>query len=162
MPEVYKVYSAKIVSITQRNGSPYQMNWRNRFVEKNGKVFFYRSQNLFPGRIFACFFTDTRERLNIPCGDYANLDDQLARLTTNNSIYVFRLFEQYRHVLVENSIRCKHCGDLLTSKSRHDLQTCSCGCCSIDGGHDYTIRSYRNTPEEDYWELSAYRLEKME
>lgn len=56
--------------------------------------------------------------------------------------------------LVRNRIRCKHCGDVIESKSRHDRVTCRCGRCSADGGHDYLIRSYPES-REDFEELSV-------
>lgn len=39
--------------------------------------------------------------------------------------------------LVRNMIRCKRCGSVVESVSRHDYETCECGRCSVDGGHDY-------------------------
>lgn len=34
--------------------------------------------------------------------------------------------------------------------------TCSCGACSVDGGHDYLRRSYETSPKEDYIDLSEF------
>lgn len=42
--------------------------------------------------------------------------------------------------LVVNAIKCRRCGDIIESKSLHDFVTCSCGSCSVDGGHDYARR----------------------
>ena len=50
-------------------------------------------------------------------------------------------------------IKCRHCGDMIESTYRHDLVTCSCGCCSVDGGHDYLRRGFMNS-KDDYEELS--------
>jgi len=36
--------------------------------------------------------------------------------------------------IIKNSIKCKHCGDIIISKNTHDFVTCKCGCCSVDGG----------------------------
>lgn len=36
-----------------------------------------------------------------------------------------------------NGIKCGHCGDILFSRSRHDMRWCSCGKSAIDGGRDY-------------------------
>ena len=36
-----------------------------------------------------------------------------------------------------NAIRCKKCGDIIYSRSRHDFHWCSCESCAIDGGFDY-------------------------
>lgn len=57
--------------------------------------------------------------------------------------------------ITRNAIRCKHCGDVIESVNRHDFVTCSCGCCSADGGHDYLRRGYLHSPEEDFEEMSA-------
>ena len=39
--------------------------------------------------------------------------------------------------LIRNSIKCKRCGDIIESKSRHNFVECSCGACFVDGGLDY-------------------------
>lgn len=36
-----------------------------------------------------------------------------------------------------NRIKCKKCGDIIESKTRHDFVQCSCKSCFVDGGHDY-------------------------
>ncbi len=56
--------------------------------------------------------------------------------------------------ILRNAIRCKHCGDVIESKSRHDFVWCSCESCFVDGGHDYLRRGFKTSPEEDYEELS--------
>ena len=58
--------------------------------------------------------------------------------------------------LVKNKIRCKHCGDVIESKSIHDWVQCSCEACFVDGGLTYLRRGFRVSPEEDYEELSEY------
>ena len=45
------------------------------------------------------------------------------------------------------------CGDVLTSEYRHDYRECSCGNLSVDGGHDYLSRGYRES-EDSFEELS--------
>jgi hypothetical protein len=42
-----------------------------------------------------------------------------------------------RHRLIKNSIECKKCGDVITSKHRHDFKMCKCESIFIDGGLDY-------------------------
>ena len=42
--------------------------------------------------------------------------------------------------IIRNAIQCKHCGETLDSVNVHDYETCSCGACSVDGGHDYLRR----------------------
>ena len=34
-------------------------------------------------------------------------------------------------------IKCLNCNDIIESKHRHDLVTCKCDNCYIDGGQDY-------------------------
>ena len=54
--------------------------------------------------------------------------------------------------ILKNRIRCLKCGDIIESKSVHDFVTCSCGACSVDGGHDYLRRCIES--EDCYEELS--------
>lgn len=56
--------------------------------------------------------------------------------------------------IIKNAIKCKHCGDVIESTYRHDFVTCSCGCCSVDGGLDYLRRCFMNSEAEDYIDLS--------
>jgi hypothetical protein len=59
-------------------------------------------------------------------------------------------------VLVRNAIRCKHCGDLIESKSVHDFKFCSCQSCFVDGGLEYRRLGFKTSPEEDYIDLCEY------
>lgn len=59
-------------------------------------------------------------------------------------------------IIWENKIRCKHCGDVIESKYRHDFVVCSCGTVAVDGGKDYLRRCFQTSPEADYEELSVY------
>lgn len=56
--------------------------------------------------------------------------------------------------ILKNAIQCKHCGDVIESKSRHDYKSCSCGRVSVDGGLDYLRRG--NHSKEDFEELSEF------
>ena len=38
---------------------------------------------------------------------------------------------------MSNILRCKKCGDIITSKHTHDMVWCKCGAIAIDGGDDY-------------------------
>ena len=58
--------------------------------------------------------------------------------------------------IIRNAIQCKHCGETIEAVNVHDYVTCSCGVCSVDGGHDYLRRSYETSPKEDYIDLSEY------
>lgn len=42
--------------------------------------------------------------------------------------------------IIKNAIQCKKCGDIIESTNVHDFVPCSCGACSVDGGHDYLRR----------------------
>lgn len=44
--------------------------------------------------------------------------------------------------VVQNKARCKLCGDILESTSRHDLKWCKCGAMAVDGGHFYIKRAW--------------------
>ena len=56
--------------------------------------------------------------------------------------------------IISNKLQCKHCGEIIESKHVHDLVKCKCETCSVDGGHWHLSRSFRNSPEEDFIELS--------
>ena len=55
--------------------------------------------------------------------------------------------------ILKNAIKCNYCGDIIVSKHTHDLVSCQCGKCSVDGGNDYLRRLYTNSLD-DYEELS--------
>ena len=42
--------------------------------------------------------------------------------------------------ILSNKIRCKKCGDIIVSKTRHSFVVCKCGAVAVDGGHDYLKR----------------------
>ena len=42
-----------------------------------------------------------------------------------------------------NAIQCLKCKDIIYSRARHDMHSCSCGATSIDGGFDYCRISYK-------------------
>lgn len=58
--------------------------------------------------------------------------------------------------IIRNAIKCKHCGDIIESTSRHHFVVCSCGCCSVDGGRDYLRRGFKYSKDEDYQELCEF------
>ena len=58
--------------------------------------------------------------------------------------------------IISNKIRCKHCGDVIESKHRHDFVRCKCGKVAVDGGKSYLRRASQTEPENDYEELSEY------
>jgi hypothetical protein len=58
--------------------------------------------------------------------------------------------------IIRNALRCRHCGDVIESKSVHDFKQCSCGAIFVDGGCEYLRRGYKTSPEEDFIDLSEY------
>ena len=72
-------------------------------------------------------------------------------------------------VIIRNAIRCKNCGEIVESKSRHDWKCCSCFHKSngetgvfCDGGHDYL--RWGGHPEyiEDMTETRPYTDEEVD
>lgn len=51
------------------------------------------------------------------------------------------------------TIRCKKCGDVITSRHTHDFVTCKCGSVSVDGGDDYLRTCYPAEPAEEWYEV---------
>ena len=51
-----------------------------------------------------------------------------------------------------NRARCKACGDVIESKSRHDFVTCKCGSISLDGGRDYCRRLWPSGDPKGWFE----------
>ena len=59
-----------------------------------------------------------------------------------------------------DSLFCKKCGEIIESVSVHDFKTCSCGACSVDGGHQYLRRCAISM--DDFIELSEFQNEQNE
>lgn len=38
--------------------------------------------------------------------------------------------------IIRNAARCRLCGSVIESRTRHDLQRCHCGVIFVDGGKD--------------------------
>ncbi len=55
--------------------------------------------------------------------------------------------------IIRNAIKCNTCGDIIESVYTHDFKTCSCGRVSVDGGHDYLRRCFKES-QDDYTDLS--------
>jgi len=60
--------------------------------------------------------------------------------------------------IIKNAIQYRDCGDIIESTSHYDFVTCSCGCYSVAGGHDYLRRDFRQS-RDDFIELSRYEEE---
>lgn len=56
--------------------------------------------------------------------------------------------------IITNKIKCNSCGDIIESCHRHDFKTCRCGRVSVDGGHSYLRRRFKES-SKDYTELSV-------
>lgn len=68
---------------------------------------------------------------------------------------------QMKKRIKRNIIKCKCCGDIIESKSRHEFVECSCGACFVDGGHDYVRCG--GSPENiefltEYEEVPEYKI----
>lgn len=49
-----------------------------------------------------------------------------------------------------NVAECALCGDIVFSRTRHDLRSCSCNNTNVDGGFDYFKVSWQRTKPETY------------
>lgn len=56
--------------------------------------------------------------------------------------------------ILVNKIRCKKCGDIIESKTRHSFVVCKCGAVAVDGGHDYLKRVGNQEEWEELSEVS--------
>ena len=61
-------------------------------------------------------------------------------------------------VIIKNAIRCNRCGDEIESMGTHQFVTCSCGACSVDGGHEYLRRCAPS--ENDFTDISIVETGK--
>ncbi|MFY3792707.1 DUF7695 domain-containing protein [Ureibacillus sp. MALMAid1270] len=53
--------------------------------------------------------------------------------------------------LIRYRIQCKHCKEIIESKTEHDFQLCGCGAVGVDGGLNYPKRIYRSHPLEEHY-----------
>jgi hypothetical protein len=56
--------------------------------------------------------------------------------------------------LTRNAVQCNNCGDVIESKSAHNMVWCDCGQVAVDGGLDEKRRAYGNGAS--WVELSKY------
>lgn len=61
--------------------------------------------------------------------------------------------------IVLNSIKCLHCNEVITSRSRHDFKFCTCKSVAVDGGEAYLRRLGQRS---DYEEASAIEINPNE
>ena len=52
-----------------------------------------------------------------------------------------------------SAIKCKHCGDVITSTHVYDFKYCKCGKVFIDGGDEYLRYGCPASPWEDHLEI---------
>ena len=125
----------EFVKYCERRGFTKLSNRYLKFKDSNGNEYLYCHNYMnVAGRRFDKILDLDQMRI-----------DLIARL---NSLY-----EYYIGYIPENKMRgikikCKHCGDIIQSKHRHDFVTCSCGAIAIDGGTDYA----RITGNKEDWE----------
>lgn len=62
-----------------------------------------------------------------------------------------------RRILV-NRIKCNSCGDIITSRTRHDYIACKCGKVFTDGGNDYLHRSRDGYNSLDVYSDAPFEL----
>lgn len=59
--------------------------------------------------------------------------------------------------ILRNKFKCNKCGDIIESKSVHDLVSCSCGAIFTDGGHEYIrLGLARGLEADDYEDLCEF------
>lgn len=58
--------------------------------------------------------------------------------------------------IIKNAAKCNICGDVIESKHTHDFKTCKCGTISVDGGHEYLKRCYKESRDE-FTDLSEFK-----
>lgn len=56
--------------------------------------------------------------------------------------------------IVQNRAQCRKCGDVISSRTRHDIHWCGCGTIGVDGGLAYLRRMGENL--DMVIELSEY------
>ena len=55
--------------------------------------------------------------------------------------------KEIHHKIVINAIKCTHCGDIIESTPDNPEVTCSCGRCTVEGGHKHRSRTCRRNAE---------------
>lgn len=59
--------------------------------------------------------------------------------------------------LKRNIIRCRHCNDIIESKTEHDFKMCNCGKVAVNGGIEYSKRIFASNPPGIHFDdLSEY------
>lgn len=58
--------------------------------------------------------------------------------------------------LIYNAVLCHVCGDLVSSRHRHDFRFCYCGNIAVDGGLEYIRRVGNGITHNTYTDLSRW------
>lgn len=61
--------------------------------------------------------------------------------------------------ILRNSAKCLLCGDEIESRHRHDIQSCSCGNLTVDGGKMWRRRSWSG-PRDSWVDTIEYEESK--
>lgn len=61
--------------------------------------------------------------------------------------------KEIRQKIIINAIKCTHCGDIIESTPESPEATCSCGRCTVEGGHKHRSRTCRRNAE--YLDMSV-------
>jgi len=51
------------------------------------------------------------------------------------------------------AVRCPGCDDIVFSRARHDMRSCTCGETAVDGGFDYTKTSAKEPLKLKYYDV---------
>ena len=57
-------------------------------------------------------------------------------------------------MIIQNSVKCLLCEEVIWSANQHDFVTCKCGNISVDGGLAYLRRMGRGVSDRTYMDLS--------
>ena len=58
--------------------------------------------------------------------------------------------------ITRNALQCSGCMAVIESHHRHDYTSCLCGAWSVDGGHDYIKRGFKENPFVPMLDLTTY------
>lgn len=93
---------------------------------------------------------------------YRTAGEALDELRQSRGTYTLEEVEQAilsaprkEKIILRNRAKCLNCGEILESTFTHHYVTCSCGSLSVDGGHDYIRRCFRE--DDCFEELSEER-----
>lgn len=76
------------------------------------------------------------------------------QITMKGLIDLWRELSYYKII---HAIKCKKCGEIIYSTSRHDFKWCSCHTVAIDGGYDY-CRVVGNTEDFESYEMVKRKI----